>query len=152
MNNVSTLDWVLGAIAIGSWLGGLWLYLSPGIRRNKAVADAILGEAEVKDRSGQVIQPPRPGLVHLQHDNSQRLSTVEEAVVEFRHAIGIYTEVLKRVETAEQDIAALKTTNVKDIVIAAERAAASAAAAEMLRLIHERDTRDTDADEPAGEL
>lgn len=145
MRQLTPLDMILGLIAIASWLGGLWLYISPGVRRNAAVADAILGEAEVTDRSGKTIQPARPGLVHLQRANSDRLTTVEEAVVEFRHAIGIYTEVLKRLDSAETDIAALKNTNIKDIVVAAERAATAAAAAETLRLVNERDTIHGDA-------
>jgi hypothetical protein len=151
VHELTPLDWILAGIAIASWFGGLWLYISPGVRRNAAVADAILGEAEVTDRSGKTIQPARPGLVHLQRDNSQRLTNVEEAVVEFRHAIGVYTEVLKRLDTAESDIALLKNTNVKDIVQAAERAATAAVSAEMLRLVNERDTRDGDAHE-ADEL
>lgn len=113
--------------------------------RNAAVADAILGESEVLDRSNRQIQPARPGLVH-------RVGTVEEAVVEFRHAIGLLTEVLKRIDTLDDRVKALEQTNVKDIVLAAERAATAAASVEVLRLVRERDTFDGDADEPGGEL
>lgn len=144
------------AILGGGGLLGWWWRKEPERKkereRNAAMADAILGEPAVPDLGGGTIQPARPGLVHLQRDNSERLSKVEEAVIEFRHAIGIYTEVLKRLDSAETDIAALKNTNIKDIVAAAERAATAAAATEALRLIRERDTTDGEATEPPADL
>jgi alpha-D-ribose 1-methylphosphonate 5-triphosphate synthase subunit PhnG len=108
--------------------------------RNAAMADAILGEPAVLDRSSNEIQPPRPGLVH-------RVGTVEDAIVEFRHAIGVYTEVLGRLDRVEQDVASLKDARVQHIVSAAERAATAAASAEMLRLAAERDTIRGDVDD-----
>lgn len=133
-------------VAIAGFALGTWLRLGPG-KQVSAMADALLGEQEVKDRSGKVVREARPGLVHLQREDSARLSKVEEAVVEFRHVIGIYTEVIGRLTQVEADVAILKDDRVKDIVTAAERAATAAVSTEMLRLADRAGVIDAESDE-----
>lgn len=156
---------ILAAIAVGGGVitilggGGVlgwWWRRQPQReeerQRRRAADEAIIGKGPVYDEAGGVMVEGQPGLVHLQRQDSQRLQKVEEAIVEFRHAQGLYTELAKQVSLNTADIAALKNTHVKDIVTAAERAATAAASAEMLRLAAERDTLAGEADEPAGEV
>lgn len=133
--DTDALNWVLAAIGILSALVGVWLYFRPGFRRASAVADAILGEPEETDRSGKIITPARPGLVH-------RVTSVEEAVVEFRHLVGLVTEALGRVDELSSRVKALEDSRVEKIVHAAERAATAAASVEAFRMVNERDTED----------
>jgi hypothetical protein len=142
---ITVLNWTVAALTICALLGGAWLRFRPSVRRWTAVVDAILGEPAELDRAGKVSRPEQPGLVH-------RVASVEEAVVEFRHLVGLVTEALGRIDGLENRVASLEDKRVNDIVIAAERAATAAASAEMLRLVHERDTKDGDAAEPSGEL
>jgi hypothetical protein len=123
----------------------LAVWRSKSRRRISAAADAILGSEPVLDADHKEMRPGRPGLVH-------RVSQVEEAVVEFRHLVGIVTEAMGRIDSLDTRIAALENTHVKDIIQMAERAATAAASAEMLRLVNERDTVTGQADEPKGEL
>lgn len=141
-----------GCITIMGAIAGVWLYWRPARRRGLAAYDAILGEEEVRDRSGNLLRPARPGLVHLQSDNSARLGKVEEAIVAFQHTTGIVTEFSGRLDRVEADVHILKNNQVKDALHAAERAATAAASAEMLRLANEHDTTTGQADEPAGDL
>lgn len=154
MNAADVLAFLAVAGAVVTVLGGggvlgWWWRKQPERKhereRAKAADDAILGEPEVLDRRGKQIAPGSPGLVH-------RVAQVEEAVVEFRHMSGLLTEVLGRIDTLDNRVNLLEQTNVKDIVLAAERAATAAASVEVLRLVRERDTFDGDADEPGGEL
>lgn len=98
-----------------------------------AVADAILGSPQIKDRRGEVIDEGAPGLVH-------RVAQVEEAVVEFRHMVGLLTETQKRLDQHDAAINAL-------IAGSLERAATAMSSAEMLRLVSERDTLIVDPDQ-----
>lgn len=101
--------------------------------RNTAVAVAILGEPAVPDRSGAELQPARPGLVH-------RVGTLEEAVVEFRHTLGLLTETLKRLDEHERRLGELERART-------ERALAQAESAQMWRAVADRDVLDSDADD-----
>lgn len=122
----------------------LAIWRSKSRKRISAAADAILGQESAIDNSGNVIRPAQPGLVH-------RVATVEDAVVEFRHAIGVYTEVLGRLDSVERDVKALQDRRVEHIVTAAERAATAATSAEMLRMVNERGTVDGHAEEQSPE-
>lgn len=141
---------ILAAIAVGGGLvtilggGGVlgWWWRKQPQReeerqRNAAVADAILGEPAVLDRSNQQIQPPRPGLVH-------RVGTVEEAVIEFRSVISLLTELQKQVATLDSRLAVLEHS-------AIERALARHESAEMWRAVANRDVIDGQADDDASE-
>lgn len=101
--------------------------------RNAAVADAILGRAEVLDLSRNEIAPAQPGLVH-------RVSGVEEAVVEFRHAIGLLTETLKRIDTLDARLQVLERATAERLLTKAESAA-------MWKAIADRDDIDGEAEE-----
>lgn len=143
--DISVLNWLLALFGVVSTGVGAWLYFRPGVQRGKAAIDAILGEPEIKDRRGAVMDPGKPGLVH-------RVASVEEAVVQFSHLVGIVTEALGRMDAIDSRVKALEDSNVRDIVVAAERAANATVSAEMLRLANERDTIPGHADEPSGEL
>lgn len=99
-------------------------------RRNAAVADAILGEPEVMDRSGEQIQPPRPGLVH-------RVGTVEEAVIKMGDLASLITEALKRIDGIDARVRVLEHSTVERIVARAESAA-------MWQAVGDRDVLDGD--------
>jgi hypothetical protein len=101
--------------------------------RNAAVADAILGRAEVLDLSRNEIAPAQPGLVH-------RVSGVEEAVVEFRHAIGLLTETLKRIDTLDARLQVLERATAERLLTKAESAA-------MWKAIADRDDIDGETGE-----
>lgn len=136
--SLNSVDWLLGILGIAAILVGWgrgWLE-SPKRRtereQNKAVADAILGEAAVKDRNDNVITPGQPGLVH-------RVTTVEEAVVEFRHMVGLLTETQHTLSDHGARIKALEDARVERLVTQAEsahmwRAVADNAAADKDRL------------------
>lgn len=128
------------AVAIAALIAaayGAWRKFRPSVRRASAALDAIVGKEAVIDRSGKVMESAQPGLVH-------RVATVEEAVVEFRHMVGLLTETQKRIAHMESRVQALEDSRVEKIVTAAERAATAATSAEMLRLVHERDTVDVE--------
>ena len=132
---------ILGIVAlfIGWWRG--W-WESPRRRetraRDKAVAEAILGEPEVRDLAGKVIAPSKPGLV-------SRTSTLEQAV-------STLVDQDARIKLLETDVEMLKRRELKDLALIIERAKTAETAGEALKLIRERDTLDGTADEPSGEL
>lgn len=139
----------IAVILIGWWRG--WLE-SPKRRaqreQNQAIHDAILGEPEKRDRSGTVTHPAQPGLVALQRADSERLEKVEDAIVEFRHVLGIVTEFSGRLDRVESDVSALKSRRVEDALAMAERTMTAASATEALRLIRDRDVEDGEDAEP----
>lgn len=96
----------------------------------KAVADAILGEAETRDRSGNVLTPKQPGLV-------ARTTVLEEAV---RTLVNQET----RIKKLEDAVGILNPTVASLLTASHERAATADAAAQALRLVNERDTIDGD--------
>jgi len=77
----------------GTWIGallliigfaiGTWLRIGPG-KQISAMADAMLGTAEVKDRSGKVSLPAQPGLVHRTNTLEESVKTLIELVAEQR--------------------------------------------------------------------
>lgn len=88
--NLATLTYVSTLLTVLSVVLGFFGYVrgwweSPDRKeeraRQKAMADALLGEAPVLDRRGEVIDPGKPGLVALQRASDDRLSKVEEAFV-----------------------------------------------------------------------
>lgn len=151
--NAPDLESVNYTLALVALIGvPLAIWRSKGVKQIIAAAVAILGRPEVTDRRGRVLDAGQPGLIHVQRENSERLTKVEEAVIEFRHMSGLLTETLGRIDAIDTRVKALEDTGVRDIVQAAERAATAAVSAEMLRLVHERDTVSGDATEPSGEL
>lgn len=113
------MNFALGAlVSIASLLVGgitIWMFARPGVRRVRAAADAILGEETTLDRRGEVIDPGKPGLVH-------RVATVEEAVVEFRHMVGLLTETQHTLTEHGARIKALEDARVERLVTQAESA------------------------------
>lgn len=81
---------LLGGGGLVTW----WQASKPSRLRAEAVADAILGEPEVRDRAGNVIRDGQPGLVH-------RVSTVEEAVKMLAATQAGHSALEKRVERNE---------------------------------------------------
>lgn len=119
---------ILGIIGfVVGWWRGWWE--SPRRRQqrsqDRAVHDAILGEAVVRDRNEKVIRPGQPGLMH-------RVTKVEEAVVEFRHVVGLLTEVQKRLDIHDAAINAL-------IAGSLERAATAMSSAALLQAVANKD-------------
>lgn len=113
-----------GCILLGAGIGA-WFRFGPGARVG-AVADAILGSPEVKDRRGGTLDPGNPGLVH-------RVAQVEEAVVEFRHMTGLLTEVLKRTDVLEHKVNLLE-------LAATERVASHLENAKLFDMVAKRDS------------
>lgn len=119
------ISYTATAVLVGVGLGiGAFFRFGPG-KILGALADAILGSPPVRDRRGELIDDGSPGLVH-------RVSQVEEAVVEFRHMVGLLTETQKRLDQHDAAINAL-------IAGSLERAATAMSSAEMLRLVNDRD-------------
>jgi hypothetical protein len=141
------VSFALGALVsiVSLLVGGItiWLFARPGVRRVRAAADAILGEEGVRDRSGEVIDPPRPGLVHQLADVDRRVGTVEEAVVEFRHVVGLLTETQKRIDLLEHRLKAVEDSRLERLVNRAE-------SAYMWRAVADADA-DLDDDPPGDE-
>jgi hypothetical protein len=94
---------------------GAWRRFRPGIRRASSALDAIIGKEAVTDRSGQVIEPGQPGLVH-------RVATVEEAVVEIRHVVALWTETQHTLTEHASRIKALEDSRIDRLVAQAESA------------------------------
>lgn len=124
-------------ILLGLGIGAFFRF-GPG-KMLGAMSDALLGTPDVKDRRGAVISEGTPGLVALQRDHSDRLRLVEEAVVEFRHSIALYTELAGRMDRVENDVKILKDDHIKELVQAVERASTAASAASVLRMAEGRD-------------
>lgn len=115
-------------ILVGIGIGAFFRF-GPG-KILGALGDAMLGSPQIRDRRGEVLDPGSPGLVH-------RVAQVEEAVVEFRHMVGLLTETQKRLDQHDAAINAL-------IAGSLERAATAMSSAEMLRLVNDRDVLDVD--------
>jgi hypothetical protein len=113
MDNAVALA-VAATILIGACYA-TWRRFRPGMRRAGAALDAIIGKEAVTDRSGQLIEPAQPGLVH-------RVATVEEAVVEFRHMVGLLTETQHTLTEHGARIKALEDARVERLVTQAESA------------------------------
>lgn len=118
-------------VLVGLGIGAFFRF-GPG-KTLGALGDAMLGSPQIKDRRGEVIDPGSPGLVH-------RVAQVEEAVVEFRHLVGLLTETQKRLDRHDAAIEAL-------IAGSLERAATAMSSAELLRLVNDRDVLDVESKE-----
>ena len=94
---------------------GAWRHFRPGMRRAEAALDAIIGREAVTDRSGKVIEPGQPGLVH-------RVATVEEAVVEIKHVVALWSETQRVLTDHASRIKALEDSRVERLVSQAESA------------------------------
>lgn len=94
---------------------GAWRRFRPGVRRANAALDAIIGREAVTDRSGKVIEPGQPGLVH-------RVATVEEAVVEIKHVVALWSETQRTLTDHASRIKALEDARVERLVSQAESA------------------------------
>jgi hypothetical protein len=110
------------ALTIGGLFAGLvgalygtWRRFRPGAQRVSAAIDAVIGKAPITDRSGKEMEPGQPGLVH-------RVATVEEAVVEFRHMVGLLTETQHTLTDHGARIKALEEARVERLVTQAESA------------------------------
>lgn len=111
-----SLDSINYTIALLTLIGiGIAIWRSKSRRRMNAVADAILGQEEVTDSTGGIIRRGEPGLVH-------RVTQVEVAIVEFRHAIALFTEAQHRIDQLEQRVKTLEDDRVERIVTKAESA------------------------------
>jgi hypothetical protein len=106
---------VLLAFGIIGAIYGTWRRFRPGVDRVSAALDAVVGKPAVNDRAGNVIEPSQPGLVH-------RVATVEEAVVEFRHMVGLLTETQRTLSDHGVRIKALEDARVERLVTQAESA------------------------------
>lgn len=98
---------ILGAVLV-LCIGGFarwWNSAKPARDRAEAGWDAILGEAAVLDRRGDIINPGKPGLVALQQASDARLAKVEEAVVAINHLTGMYAESMKRHDVTDGRLA-----------------------------------------------
>lgn len=131
---ITALNWILAVFAIIGMVYAGWRTVRPAVRLVMAAIEAILGTEPVKDRGGKVIAPAQPGLVH-------RVTSVEEAVVEFRHMVGLLTEVQGRLDRHDERLRAIELASVERIVTKAESAAAWQA-------IGDKDLIDSTADEP----
>lgn len=92
-----------------------WRRVRPTLRRGTAALDALVGKEAVTDRSGKEIEPAQPGLVH-------RVATVEEAVVEIRHVVELWTETQRRLDQHDGRIKALEDSRIERLVTQAESA------------------------------
>jgi hypothetical protein len=111
----------LGIIAIGI---GAFFRFGPG-KTLGAIADALFGTPTTRDRSGEVMEEGRPGLVH-------RVASVEEAVVEFRHVVGLLTETQKRIDLLENRVAIVEEARIEKLINQLE-------SAQMWRAVADRD-------------
>lgn len=102
---------VLAIVGVGI---GAFFRFGPG-KTLGAVADAILGSPIIKDRRGEVIDAGSPGLVH-------RVAQVEEAVVEFRHMVGLLTETQKHLSLLDNRLTTLEEARVERLVTQVESA------------------------------
>lgn len=156
--SLDSVNYTLGLLGIAAIVVGWWRgwWESPRRReqreRERAMHEALLGAPEERDLSGTVTREARPGLVALQRADSERLEKVEDAIVEFRHVLGIVTEFSGRMDRVEADVSVLKNRRVEDALAMAERTMTAASATEALRLIRDRDVEDGESDEPSGEI
>lgn len=122
-------------ILVGVGIGAFFRF-GPG-KTLGALGDAMLGSPQIRDRRGEILDPGSPGLVH-------RVAQVEEAVVEFRHLIGLLTETQKRLDRLDAAVNAL-------IAGSLERAATAMSSAELLRLVNDRDVIDVEPEKEERE-
>lgn len=100
-------------VLVGVGIGAFFRF-GPG-KTLGAIAEALFGTPTTRDRSGAVMEEGQPGLVH-------RVAQVEEAVVEFRHVIGLLTETQKRIDLLDGRVTELERARVERIVTQAESA------------------------------
>lgn len=106
---------ILGLIGVVGAAYATWRRFRPGVRRASAALDAIIGKEAVVDRSGKVMEPSQPGLVH-------RVATVEEAVVEIRHVVALWNETQHTLNDHANRIKALEDARVDRLIAQAESA------------------------------
>lgn len=111
----------------------VWVFARPSLKRNNAVADAILGEEEIRDRSGSLIRAGRPGLIHVQAAVDQRLSNIEGVVAKLADQDVRLGHLESTTVVHGADIAALKDAREERMGIRRETEA-------MLRAVAEKDT------------
>jgi len=112
---VDPVTWTASAVLALVGIGiGAFFRFGPG-KVLGAVADAILGSPVIKDRRGEVIDQGSPGLVH-------RVAQVEEAVVEFRHMVGLLTETQKHLANLDHRVSTLEEARVERLVTQVESA------------------------------
>ncbi len=147
---------VAGIVGILAGAAGVWTAIRPAMlkrqeddARSRAIHDALLGDAEQRDLAGQLIRPGTPGLIH-------RVATVESDNAELKKALTRLATVVSNQEEMRGDIARLKGDRAGErlgklepvvaalLTASAERAATADAAAQALRLVHERDTLEGD--------
>lgn len=153
MNELLLFLAILGPIVgVVGGMAGTWAAIRPDIQRrqeedarNQAVHEALLGEGEQRDLSGQVIRPSRPGLVALHEQSAKRLEKVEEAVVEFRTATDLFARLEPRIATVEDEIRLIKSDRFRELIQLFDRIATSAASAEAMRLVS------TERENPPGD-
>jgi hypothetical protein len=101
----------LGIIAIGI---GAFFRFGPG-KTLGAIADALFGTPTTRDRSGEVMEEGKPGLVH-------RVATVEEAVLEVRHLIALVTETQESVKDLNRRVGAIEEARIERLINQVESA------------------------------
>ena len=107
-----------------------WRRFHPAVQRASAALDAIIGKPAITDRGGQIMEPAQPGLVH-------RVATVEEAVVEFRHMVGLLTETQHAITNLDSRVKSLEDGRLEKLVSHAE-------AAQMWRAVADNAVNDGD--------
>lgn len=135
------MDLALVAAIVGLVVGliTIWVFVRPSAKRASAVADAILGEEAVQDRSGNIIAPERPGLV-------ARTTTLEAAVATLVNQDARLAALEAAKVAHESRITVLEDARVERLVEKAERISTAEASTEALRLIRDRDSIDGETD------
>lgn len=137
--SLDSVNYTLAILGIAGLVVGWWRgwWESPRRRetraRDKAVAEAILGEPEVHDLAGKVIMPAKPGLVSRTSTLELAVSTLIDQDARIKHLETDHGARLKALEDAR-----------------VERLVTQAESAHMWRAV--ADNAATDADEPSGEL
>lgn len=125
LDSTNAILTLIGSLAALAALMGAWWYKYG--RPMTATSEAILGRAEVKDRSGAVIQPAQPG---LPAQMARIAETVEQLVQMNRRVDDVTADVAElRGEVAEvkKDVASLKDAHVERVMTKVESAQAFAA-------------------------
>lgn len=116
MNHTEALVTIAAAVVmILGGCYGAYRRFRPSVRRGSAAIDALVGREAVTDRSGNVIEAAQPGLVH-------RVATVEEAVVEIRHVVALWTETQHTLTDHGARIKALEDSRLEKLITRAESA------------------------------
>lgn len=132
-------------LLLALWLG--WIKtIRPRLRaarqRWTQATDALLGRDAINDSiTGEERVPALPGI-------GQRMSTVEDVMQTLVEAVSDQRKIQEKVIDHEARISRLERDDLRAVLQAAERAATAASAAEVLRMVNERDTLDGAADEP----